>query len=114
MNPIRNNDFVTACHEAGHAAGAYFLGIAFGNVAINEEDDAEGSVHSILTVAEIRLSGLAWQHAIIAMLGQEAERMVFGHADRRYLGADAAMIGGLYRTFFKSEMTRQHFRAELR
>ena len=62
-----------------------------------------------LTIAQIRESNLYWQYAVVLLLGREAERLVFGRADRRYLKKDAERIARLYRTFFASEMNGQSF-----
>jgi hypothetical protein len=109
-----SKESVAAYHEAGHAVGAFFLGVPFDDVSLNAANTGEGSVHSPLTVGQIRQSGLCWQYAIVSMLGREAERLVFGHAERDYLQNDAENIVKLYLTFFKSEMTCEKFRAELR
>ncbi len=105
---------VAAYHEAGHAVGAFFLGVPFSEIALDSAVSGEGSVHSPLTIKQIRESNLCWQHAVVLMLGREAERLVFGRADRRYLQEDAGNIARLYLTFFASEMSCQRFRAELR
>jgi hypothetical protein len=109
-----NKDFVAAYHEAGHAVGAFFLGVPFHDVSLNAATPGEGLVRSPLTIGEIRQSGLCWQYAIVLMLGREAERLVFGRADRDYLQNDVETIVNLYLTFFKDDMACDTFRAELR
>ena len=105
---------IAAYHEAGHAVGAFLLGVPFGEIALDSTIDGEGSVLSPLTIQQIRESNLQWQYAVVSMLGREAERLVFGRADRSYLQEDASNIVRLYLKFFASEMTCQRFRAELR
>lgn len=109
-----SKETAAAYHEAGHAVGAFFLGVPFGEIALDSADSGEGLVHSRLTIKQIRESKLCWQYAVVLMLGREAERLVFGRADRSYLQEDARNIAGLYLTFFASEMNCQRFRAELR
>jgi hypothetical protein len=109
-----SKDFVAAYHEAGHAVGAFFLGVPFDDVSLGAATTGEGSVRSPLTIGEIRQSGLCWQYAIVSMLGREAERLVFGRADREYLQNDAETIVNLYITFFKADMACDIFRAQLR
>ena len=114
MNQEPRKNIVTAYHEAGHAVGAYFLGVRFDHVSIDDTNDGHGSVLGLMTIAEIRRLSLAWENAVVAMLGREAEQVFFGHAERRYLGSDARTIAGLYLTFFEDQMSCQLFRAELR
>jgi hypothetical protein len=110
----RDREAVTAIHEAGHAVGAFLLGVPIGQIAIDAANAGEGVVRSPLTIGKIRISGLAWQYAVVSMLGREAERIVFGRADRDFLDGDAANIWGLYGTFFASEMKGHVFRKGLR
>ena len=105
---------VAAYHEAGHAVGAFLLGVPVDEIALDSTRSGEGSVHSPLPIKQIRDSNLRWQYAVLSMLGREAERLVFGRADRDYLQADAENIARLYQTFFATEMSCQMFRAELR
>jgi hypothetical protein len=110
----QNQETVAAIHEAGHAVGAFLLGIPIGVIVLDAAKAGEGVVRSPLTIEQIRRSGLPWEYAIVSMLGREAERIAFGRADRDFLGDDASNILGLYATFFQSEMTGQAFRKELR
>jgi hypothetical protein len=105
---------IVAYHEAGHAVGAFFLGVPFGEITLDASESGEGSVRSLLTIKQIRESNLCWEHAVVLMLGREGERLVFGRADRSYLQEDAGHIARLYLTFFASDMDCQRFRAELR
>jgi hypothetical protein len=114
MRHQRDREAVTAIHEAGHAVGAFLLGVPIGQIALDAANTGEGVVRSPLTIGQIRISGLAWQYAVVSMLGREAERIVFGRADRDFLDGDAANIWGLYGTFFASEMKGHVFRKELR
>ena len=105
---------VAVYHESGHAVGAFFLGVPVDEIALDSTRSDEGSVHSPLPIKQIRDSNLRWQYAVVSMLGREAERLVFGRADRDYLEADAEDIARLYQTLFAAEMSCQTFRAELR
>ncbi len=91
-----SKETAAAYHEAGHAVGAFFLGVPFGEIALDLADSGQGLVHSPLTIKQIRESNLCWQYAVVLMLGREAERLVFGRADRSYLQEDARNIAGLY------------------
>jgi hypothetical protein len=114
MADTSSKDTSAAYHEVGHAVGAFLLGLPFGDVVLAAPGSGEGSVHSPLTIGKIRQSNLRWEYAVVLMLGREAERLVFGRADSRYLREDAECIARLYLTFFASEMTCQQFREELR
>ncbi len=83
---------VAVYHESGHAVGAFFLGVPVDEIALDSTRSDEGSVHSPLPIKQIRDSNLRWQYAVVSMLGREAERLVFGRADRDYLEADAEDI----------------------
>jgi len=109
-----SKETVAAYHEAGHAVGAFFLSVPVDEIALDSTGSGQGSVHSPLTIKQIRDSNLRWQYAVVSMLGREAERLVFGRADRDYLQVDAENIARLYQTFFATEMSCQMFRAELR
>ena len=107
-----SKETAAAYHEAGHAVGAFFLGVPFGEIALDSADSGEGLVHSRLTIKQIRESKLCWQYAVVLMLGREAERLVFGRADRSYLQEDARNIAGLYlRARKKIKMALPVFRA---
>lgn len=110
----QNQEAVAAIHEAGHAVGAFFLGVPIGVIVLDAAETGEGVVRSPLTIEQIQSLGLPWEYAIVSMLGREAERIASGRADRDFLGDDASNIWGLYETFFKSEMKGQVFRKELR
>jgi hypothetical protein len=111
------DDLIAAHHEAGHAVGAFLLGVPFATVTIADPGSGEGSVRAPLTIGEIRERNLRWECAVVAMLGRATERLVFGRADRRYLQKDAETIARLYCTSklgFAAEMSCQEFRAGLR
>ncbi len=114
MSDESSKETVAAYHEAGHAVGAFFLGVPVDEITLDLSGSGEGSVHSPLTIKQIRESNLCWQYAVVSMLGREAERLVFGRADRNYLEVDAKNIARLYQAFFATEMSCQMFRAELR
>jgi hypothetical protein len=103
-----------AWHEAGHAVGAYLLGVPFGDISLAAPDSGEGSVIASITVKGIRESNLCWVTAVVLMRGREGERLAFGRADRSFLQNDAASIAGIYLTFFGPGMSCQRFRSELR
>lgn len=109
-----SRDTAAAWHEAGHAVGAYLLGVPFGDVRLATPDSGEGSVVASITVREIRESDLCWEVGVVLMLGREAERLTFGRADRTFLQSDAAGIVSTYLTFFHPGMSCQSFRKELR
>ena len=81
-------DHVAAHHEAGHAVGAFLLGVPFEKVALASPGSGEGHIPGSLTVKEIRESNLCWEHAVVARLGPETEKLFFGRADRRYYQND--------------------------
>jgi hypothetical protein len=82
MTQSPSNEFVAACHEAGHAVGASLLGVPFADVTLDALNAAEGSVPSPLTIDEIRQANLVWQYAIVAMLGWKAEHLPAKSIDR--------------------------------
>jgi hypothetical protein len=108
------DDLIAAHHEAGHAVGAFLLGVPFAAVALADPGSGKGSVHAPFTIGKIR------ECAVVALLGRATERLVFGRADRRYLRGDAETIARLYLTSalgfagFAAEMSCQEFRAWLR
>jgi hypothetical protein len=110
----QNQEAVAAIHEAGHAVGAFLLDVPIGVIVLDAAKHGEGVVRSPLTIEQIRRSGLPWEYAIVSMLGREAERIVFGRADRDFLEEDAENIQRLYWTFFASQMKCHTYRKELR
>jgi hypothetical protein len=111
MRTRPDRDLVAAYHEAGHAVGAFLLGVPVGQVSLIGR--AEGEVNGRLTIKEIREANLHWEHCVVFRLGWAAERLFFGRAELRYLENDVVGIRRSYLTFF-SDMGRRHFREELR
>jgi hypothetical protein len=114
MRHQRDREAVAAIHEAGHAVGAFLLGVPIDRIVLDAANAGEGVVRSPLSLGQIRNLGLAWEYAVVSMLGRAAERIVFGRADRDFLEGDASNIWGLYATFFGTEMKGHAFRKELR
>lgn len=106
-----DKDCVAAYHEAGHAVGAILLGVPIDRIVIT--GNGEGGVHPTIAPTKIGDAGLVWEHAIVARLGQETERLFFGRPDKGKLGDDAEAIARLYKTYLR-EMSRGEYRERLR
>ena len=63
------DDLIAAHHEAGHAVGAFLLGVPFAAVALADPGSGKGSVHAPFTIGKIR------ECAVVAMLGRATERL---------------------------------------
>ena len=48
------DDLIAAHHEAGHAVGAFLLGVPFAAVALADPGSGKGSVHAPFTIGKIR------------------------------------------------------------
>jgi hypothetical protein len=73
-----SNGWIGACHEAGHAVGAYILRFPLREVSIKGDGSGDGEFVPALTFGEVRKRGLWPQCAAIAELGRAVERSLFG------------------------------------
>jgi hypothetical protein len=106
-------DFITAHHEAGHAVGAFMLGLPTKVVYIKADGSGQGDWKPTLTIGEIRAHGLWQEHAICGELGRTVERMLFGSYDSRFCGDDQYVIDRLLLTFLPDRGEREKFKAKL-
>ncbi|HBI42853.1 MAG TPA: hypothetical protein DDY78_08345 [Planctomycetales bacterium] len=106
-------DFVAAHHEAGHAVGAYMLGVPTKVVYIEADGSGEGDWKPALTIGEIRKHGLWPEYAICGELGRTVERMLFGSSDSRFCDDDQDVIDRLLLTFLPDRGEREKFKAKL-
>ncbi len=110
---MHDPDWIAACHEAGHAVAAHFLGVPTKIVGIRKGGTGEGRWTAAARFDRAAMAGTWPNYAIVGRMGRQVEVMLFGRYEPRFLEEDDDNIERYLLTFLPTEEERSAFRLRL-
>jgi hypothetical protein len=105
---------IAAHHEAGHAVGAFFLGIPIRTVTIEGEGSGDGSFDTGVTWGQTKANGNWCDCAVVCWLGPVGEWKLFGASRSDCSDEDQMRLDEMISTFITNQAEQEEEECRLK